>query len=134
MLRLVLSLLAILHLAACATNPLARFVIPADEQLFIQGMSEFDAGESLPAPFTTLQQEYPDSPWNPKVLLLQQLVQSIEKQQQTVQQLEQKLTASGRQNQLLENQIKSLQKDLDSLETERKKLRQLLIDMEQRGR
>ncbi len=109
-------------------------MIPADEQLFIQGMSEFDAGENLPASFRTLQQKHPDSPWSQKVGLLQQLVQKMEEQQQTAQQLEQKLTTSGRRNQHLENQIESLQKDLDSLETERKKLRQLLIDMEQRGR
>lgn len=134
MMRLLLGFLAILLLAACATGSLSRFVTPADEQLFIQGMSEFDAGEKLPPSFRTLQQEHPASPWSQKVHLLQQLVQKIKEQQQTVQQLEQKLTNSGRRNQHLETQLESLEKDLDSLETERKKLRQLLIDLEQRGR
>ena len=110
------------------------WLIPADQQLFVQGIEGVDTTGEVPEAFATLQQNYPDSPWTAKAQAVQSLLETIQKQQKTLQQLKDRQTASRKQNQKLQEQIQLLETDLETLEVERTKLRQLLIDLEQRGR
>jgi chromosome segregation ATPase len=106
----------------------------ADRQLFVQGMEDLAAKEEMPDAFAMLQQHYPDSLWTAKAQTIQALLQEIQKQQRTVKDLRAKQAVSLKQNQQLQQQVESLQNELEVLESERTKLRQLLIDLEQRGR
>ena len=109
-------------------------LIPADQQLFMQGMASLDAADKLPEDFVVLQQRYPESPWSAKAQTIQGLLETIKKEKKAVKQLKAKQTDSHTQNQNLQEQIESLESELEVLEAERTKLRQLLIDLEQRGR
>ncbi|OEU52874.1 MAG: hypothetical protein BA871_13945 [Desulfuromonadales bacterium C00003096] len=132
--RLFLCLSLLLLLTACTAGFLPRWLIPADQQLFVQGIEGVDTIGEVPDAFATLQQRYPDSPWTAKAQAVQSLLETIQKQQKTLQQLKDRQTASRKQNQKLQEQIQLLETDLETLEVERTKLRQLLIDLEQRGR
>ncbi|OEU77682.1 MAG: hypothetical protein BA869_11570 [Desulfuromonadales bacterium C00003107] len=110
------------------------WLTPADQQLFVQGMDEFAVKGELPDDFAVLQQRYPDSPWAAKAQAIQALLETIQKQQKIIKGLKGSQTASSKQNQILLQQIETLETDLETLEVERTKLRQLLIDLEQRGR
>lgn len=114
------------------------WLIPADQQLFVQGIEGVDTTGEVPDAFATLQQRYPDSPWTAKAQAVQSLLETIQKQQKAIKGLQQGLkeskTDSRKQNEKLQLQIESLETDLETLEVERTKLRQLIIDLEQRGR
>ncbi len=100
----------------------------------MQGLSEFEPEGELPEPFALLQQRCPDSPWAAKARDLQALAETVRQQQQTVNQLQESQQSIRKQNQELQQQIETLQGQLQGLESERAKLRQLLIDLEQRRR
>lgn len=110
------------------------WLTPADQQLFVLGMDEFNTKDGMPDAFAMLQQQYPDSPWTAKAQTIQTLLQDIQKQQQIVKRLQASQADSRKQNQKLQQQIEALESDLKTLEAERTKLRQLLIDLEQRSR
>ncbi len=132
--RLFLCLSLLFLLTACTGGSLPVWLTPADQQLFVQGMDEIDAKGEVPDAFATLQQRYPDSPWTAKAQAVQGLSETIRQQQQALKRLKGSQAASRKQNQKLQRQIESLESDLEALEIERTKLRQLLIDLEQRGR
>jgi len=114
------------------------WLIPADQQLFVQGIEGVDTTGEVPEAFATLQQNYPDSPWTAKAQAIQTLLETIHEQQKTIKGLKKRLkegqTTNRKQNQKLQQQIEALETDLQTLGVERTKLRQLLIDLEQRGR
>lgn len=136
--RLLFFLSLLVLLTACAGGSFPVWLTPADQQLFVQGMEGFDATGEVPDAFAVLQQNYPDSPWTARAQAIQELLEAIQKQQKTIKGLKQRLkesqTASRKQHQKLQQQIESLETDLEALGAERTKLRQLLIDLEQRGR
>lgn len=132
--RLLLCLFLLILLTACTGTSRPMWLTPADQQLFVLGMEALDSGEGLPAAFATLQGRYPDSPWSTKAHTIQALLDTIENQQKVIKRLKKSQSVSDKQNQKLRQQIASLETDLKTLETERTKLRQLLIDLEQRGR
>lgn len=89
-------------------------------------MAEVDANLETPAAFVSLQQTYPESPWTQKAQAISALLETIRDQRKGLNRLE-RARASCRQ----EN--KALKQKIDSLEADRKKLKQLLIDFERRG-
>lgn len=81
-----------------------------------------------------LQNRYPDSPWSDRLRTVQTLLGTIQEQQKTIKRLKKCQEVSSKQKQRLLQQVASLETDLETMEVERTKLRQLLIDLEQRGR
>ncbi len=132
--RLFLCLSLLFLFTGCTGAGMPVWLTPADQQLFVQGMDEFAVKGELPDDFAVLQQRYPDSPWAAKAQAIQALLETIQKQQKIIKGLKGSQTASSKQNQILLQQIETLETDLETLEVERTKLRQLLIDLEQRGR
>lgn len=132
--RLFLCFSLFILLSACTVSSTPMWLTPADQQLFVLGMDEFSAKNGKPDAFVRLQQRYPDSPWSAQSQTIQGLLETIQKQQKTIQRLKRSQTARSKQNQKLQQQIEALETDLETLELERTKLRQLLIDLEQRGR
>lgn len=132
--RLFLCLSLLLQLTACTVGSPPMWLTPADQQLFVLGMQELEVKEAMPDSFAMLQQRYPESPWSTKAQTIQSLLQDIQKQQQSVKQLQASQAVGRKQNQKLQQQIESLESDLETLADERTKLRQLLIDLEQRAR
>lgn len=124
--RVLSYLCLMLLLCGCASRPLPAFLTPKDQQLFVQGMSELDAKQELPAAFVTLQKDYPQSPWAKKAQTISQLLETIEKQQKSLGRLERDKAFYRQEN-------KVLQQKIQSLEADRKKLKQLLINLEKRG-
>lgn len=123
---------------ACTAGAPPMWLTPADQQLFVLGMDELGTKDGMPDTFALLQQRYPDSPWAVKAQTVQTLFETIQNQQKTINSLEQRLkesqAASRKQSQKLQQQIEALETDLEAAEVERAKLRQLLIDLEQRRR
>ncbi len=132
--RLLFCFSLFLLLTACTAGSLPLRLTPADQQLFVLGMEELDAKEGILDAFATLQQHYPDSLWTTKAQTIQKLLETIQKQQKSIRRLSESQLNSNKQNQKLLQQIDSLENDLEALEAERTKLRQLLIDLEQRDR
>ncbi|MCD4688661.1 MAG: hypothetical protein K8R55_04920 [Desulfuromonadaceae bacterium] len=97
-------------------------------------MEEFDSAGGEPEAFAVLQQNYPDSLWTARAQTIQKLSEIIQKQQKAISRQAANQTASSQQNQKLQQQIESLENDLETLAAERTKLRQLLIELEQRDR
>lgn len=124
--RVLSYLCFLLILCGCASRPLPEFLIPKDQRLFVLGMAELDASPETPAAFDTLQQTYPESPWTQKALTISALLETIRAQQKSLNRLERAKDSCRQEN-------KSLQQKIDSLEADRKKLKQLLIDFEKRG-
>lgn len=125
--RLLFWFTLLLLLNACAGRSLPLLLTPVDQQLFMQGMEELDASGDGSGSFDLLQERYPDSPWSSKARDIQNLLETIQGQQQKVKRLKASQTAIYTRN-------KRLQQRIESLEAERTKLRQLLIDLEQRDR
>ncbi len=133
MTRLWLWLLAVVLLNGCAARGLFENRTGEDERLFLQGMQAFSGGGERPADFAQLAEAYPESPWNAKVGELEQLAEESALRGRKILQLQREVTAlQNRQRRQLQ-QIDALKQELTVLETERQKLRQLLIDMEQRA-
>lgn len=123
-LTLCLMLLSLL-LSACTSVSFSPLRTPADQQLFIQGLEQIDAGESKPAAFATLQQDHPASPWTPRAHTVQQLLQTIQAQQQRVDHLQREQHVCRQRDVALRQQKEALEGDLQ-------RLKQLLIDLETR--
>lgn len=132
--RLFLCFSFLILLSACTVGSPPTWLTPADQQLFVLGMDEFNAKDGMPDAFVILQQRYPDSPWSAKAHTLQTLLETIQKQQKTIKRLEGIQALNRKQNQELQQQIESLETDLETMGAERTKLRQLLIDLERRSR
>lgn len=132
--RLLFCLTLISLLTACTVANLPLWLTPPDQKLFEQGMANLQTAEVVPDDLVVLQQRYPDSSWVAKAKTIQSLIETIQKQQKTVKRLKAHQTASRTRNEKLQQQIESLESALEVLEAERTKLRQLLIDLEQRGR
>lgn len=127
MLRLLCCLCLALLAGGCVSRPMSGFFTPRDQQLFVQGMDDLSArGHPSPA-FATLQQDWPESPWTRKSLEIAEMMETIQTQQKTIDQLRRDQSNRVR----LQN---ALQAKVKTLENEREKLRQLLIDLETRGR
>jgi len=116
----------LLLLCGCAARPLPSFLTPKDQQLFVQGMVELEANVEKPAAFVTLQQVYPQSSWTQKAQTISALLETIRDQQKSLSRLERDKASYRQEN-------KTLKQKIDSLEADRKKLKQLLIDLEKRG-
>ncbi len=121
-------------LVSCTGASPPVWMIPADQQLFVLGMEEFLIKEGEPEAFAMLQDRYPESPWSAKAQTIQTLLDTIENQRKVIQELKKCQTVNGKKNRKLQKQIASLETDLETMESERTKLRQLLIDLEQRKR
>ncbi len=132
--RLLFCLSLMFLFTGCAAGVVPQWLTPPDQQIFVQGMEEFDAAGGEPEAFAALQEDYPDSPWTAKAQTIQTLMETIQKQQKAIRRLKNSQAASNQQNQKLLQQIESLENDLETLEAERTKLRQLLIELEQRDR
>lgn len=114
-------------LGGCASRPLPDFLTPRDQQLFVQGMDAMANGGDFSATFDTLQKNWPESPWSHRAQKITDLHGTIENQQKTIDRLSRDKTVLRREN-------KDLQQKLQTLESDREKLRRLLIDLERRGR
>ncbi len=124
--RVLSYLCLLLLLCGCAARPLPAFLTPKDQQLFVQGMAEVEVNVVSPAAFVTLQRTYPNSPWAQKAQTISVLLETIRGQQKSLRRLERDKASFRQEN-------KALQQKIDSLEADRKKLKQLLIDLERRG-
>ncbi len=124
--RVLSYLCFLLILCGCVSRPLPAFLTPRDQQLFVMGMAEVDAKMETPAAFVTLQQTYPESPWTEKAQSISALLETIRGQQKSLGRLERSRAAYRQEN-------KVLQQKIDALEADRKKLKQLLIELERRG-
>lgn len=124
--RIPLYLCWLFVLCGCNTLPLPSVLLPRDQQLFVQGMDEVNPEEGLPEAFVTLQRSYPESHWAHRAQTVIDLLETIRTQQKTVIRLKKETYSSRKNNEELRNKI-------ESLEIERQKLRQLLIDLEKRG-
>lgn len=124
--RVLFSVCLLLSFCGCAYRPLPAFLTPKDQQLFVQGVAELDAKAKSPAAFSTLQQIYPESPWTQKAQAIIELQETIHDQQKRLNRLKGD-TAHYRQ----ENKV--LQQKINSLEADRNKLKQLLVELERRG-
>jgi septal ring factor EnvC (AmiA/AmiB activator) len=125
--RVLFYLYLLVLLCGCASQPLPAFLTPRDQQLFVQGMAEVNAKRELPAAFTTLKKTYPESPWTQKAQAISALLETIRSQQKSIARLERDKASFRQEN-------KALQQKNEVLENDRKKLRQLLIDLEKRSR
>ncbi|MEZ4485228.1 MAG: hypothetical protein R2864_11810 [Syntrophotaleaceae bacterium] len=116
--------------------PLRLFPIedPGRSAAVHPGPGNFAADGEAPEAFSALQQRFPESPWTAKARVVLSLQENLRQQRQTVNRLQASQQAVSKRNQELQQQVEALQKDLQTLELERTKLRQLLIDLEQRGR
>lgn len=132
--RLFLCISLLIFLTSCTGVSTPMWMTPADQQLFVQGMDEFEIKEEEPEAFDMLQDRFPESPWSAKAHTIQTLLDTIENQRKVIQELKKCQKVNGKKNQKLLQQIASLETDLETLESERTKLRQLLIDLEQRKR
>lgn len=125
--RLLVYFCLITLLGGCASQTYPAFLTPRDQLLFVQGMDEIAAGEDYTATFTTLQETWPESPWTQKAQNISALLDKIRKQQQTIDRLTREQTVCRRQN-------KALRLKAEALQSDREKLRRLMIDLEKRGR
>ncbi len=132
MTRLWFWLLAALLLNGCAARGLFENRMADDERLFLQGLQVFPGEGERPADFERLSEAYPESPWNAKVRELEILAEQSAERGRKILQLEREVAALQNRQRRQQQQIEELKKELTGLETERQKLRQLLIDMEQR--
>lgn len=123
--RLFLFLTLLLLLSACTTVTLPELLIPTDQQLFIQGMEQVAADSATPAVFGILQQDYPASPWTQRASTVQQLLQTIQAQQQRIDGLQREQRTCRQKDEILRQQKEALEGDLQ-------RLKQLLIDLETR--
>ncbi len=123
--RLFLCMLLLLPLGACTSVPPPQLLIPAAQQLFVQGLEQVDAGAVKPAAFATLQQAHPASPWAQRAHTVQQLLQTIDDQQQRIDSLQREQRTCRQNDKLLRQQKEALEGDLQ-------RLKQLLIDLETR--
>lgn len=124
--RLFFCLFLILFLCGCASRPLPAFLTPADQQLFVQGMAELDAQGDPPEAFVSLQQSHPESLWANQARTISELLETTQKQQKSISRLKRDKSYYRREN-------KALQQQIELLETDREKLKRLLIDLERRG-
>lgn len=124
--RVLFYLYLLFLLCGCASRPLPAFLTPNDQQLFVQGMADVDVSAGTPVAFVTLQQNYPESPWTKQAQMISVLLETIQDQQMSIRRLERDKASYRQEN-------KALQQKIDSLETDRNKLKQLLIDLERRG-
>lgn len=124
--RLFFSLFLILFLCGCGSRPLPAFLTPGDQQLFVQGMAELDTRGDPPAAFASLQKTHPESPWTNQARTISKLLETTQRQQKSIRRLKRDKNFYRREN-------KSLHQKIESLETDREKLKQLLIDLERRG-
>ncbi|APG24027.1 hypothetical protein [Syntrophotalea acetylenica] len=127
MMRLLCCLCLALLVGGCASRPMPGLFTPRDQQLFVQGMDDLLAHRHPSPAFAALQQDWPESPWTRKSLEIAELVKTIQTQQKAIDQLRRDQANRVR----LQN---TLQAKVKTLENEREKLRQLLIDLETRGR
>lgn len=114
----------LLFLSSCTAANIPEFLVPADRQLFVQGMAQLEA-QSDPTAFIALQQSYPASPWAQRASSVQQLRQTIADQQQQIDSLERDHKKCLQQDEILRQQKDALEGDLQ-------RLKQLLIDFESR--
>jgi len=126
-LRLLYCLCFIVLLSGCVSGTYPAFLTPPDQQLFVQGMEEMAEGRDYKATFAKLQESWPDSPWSRQAGEISSLLERVEKQQKIIDQLRRNKDAERKKN-------RALRRRIEKLESEREKLRQLLIDLEKRGR
>ncbi|ABA89529.3 hypothetical protein Pcar_2290 [Syntrophotalea carbinolica DSM 2380] len=124
--RFLFYLFLIFFLCGCASRPLPAFLTPDDQQLFVQGMTDLDLQGDPPAAFASLQQSHPESPWTNQARTVSELLETTHKQQKSIDRLKRAKNFYRRENKVLHRKI-------DSLEADRQKLKQLLIDLERRG-
>lgn len=117
-----------LFLMLCGCTPrFTTLLMPRDQQLFASGMKEVAARKSLPADLVILQETYPDSPWSAGAETVDSLLKTIQSQQEVIKKLQRGETSCRKENQELQQKKEQLEKDLE-------KFKQLLIDLEKRGR
>ena len=113
-------------LCACKSGSIPVPGPAPDQVLLYQGLDELDGRKNgLPPAFDTLQKEYPDSPYARHVRSVGQLLERLQSQQQVINQL-------TRERNAWRDEKKDLQQTIDALENDRRRLRQLLIDLEKR--
>ena len=113
-------------LCACKSGSIPVPGPAPDQVLLYQGLDELDGRKNgLPPAFDTLQKEYPDSPYALYVRSVGQLLERLQSQQQVINQL-------TRERNAWRDEKKELQQAIDALENDRRRLRQLLIDLERR--
>lgn len=113
-------------LCACKSGSIPVPAPPPDQVLFYQGLDELDGRKNgLPPAFDALQKEYPDSQYARHARLVGQLLERLQSQQQVINQL-------TRERNAWRDEKKELQQTIDALENDRRRLRQLLIDLEKR--
>ena len=116
----------VILLCACKSGSIPVPAPPPDQLLFYQGLDELDVRKNgLPPAFDTLQKGYPDSPYALYVRSVGQLLERLQSQQQVINQL-------TRERNAWRDEKKELQQAIDALENDRRRLRQLLIDLERR--
>lgn len=125
--RLFVCLGLIALLCGCAISPIETYFTPADEQLFVRGMAEINLQGEAPAAFAILRERYPESPWADRARQIDTLLENLRTQRKTIDRLTLERNAGRRES-------TRLQEKIDALESDREKLRQLLIDLEGRGR
>jgi hypothetical protein len=113
-------------LCACKSGSIPMPAPPPDQVLFYQGLNELDGRKNgLPPAFDALQKEYPDSPYALHVRSIGLILERMHGQQQVINQLTRERIA-------WRDEKKDLQQTIDALENDRRRLRQLLIDLEKR--
>jgi vacuolar-type H+-ATPase subunit I/STV1 len=100
---------------------------PSEKDLFLRGMDELDVRGNPPDTFSLLQESSPESPWAQRALKVNELLETVQSQQKSIERLEREKRSCRQDNE-------KLQKKVDELEKERKKLREVLIDLEKRRR
>ena len=90
-------------------------------------MDEVGPKKPLPAEFVALQKTYPESSWSASVEVVKALLATIKTQQETITRLQRGGDSCRQQNQELQQKKVLLEEDLT-------KFKQLLIDLETRGR
>ena len=122
-----LSLLLMLFGCGCAPSRGLNFLPQSvEQQLFSAGLEEIPQ-TSTPEAFERLRQDYPQSPWTARAILIQRLVNDRDKQSKLVNRQKQDLAR-------LQSQIEQLEQDKTLLQGDLAKLKQLLIDNELRTR
>lgn len=113
-------------LCACKSGSIPMPAPPPDQVLFYQGLNELGGRKNgLPPALDALQKEYPDSPYALHVRSIGQILERMHSQQQVINQL-------TRERNAWRDEKKDLQQTIDALENDRRRLRQLLIDLEKR--
>ncbi|WP_305042575.1 tetratricopeptide repeat protein [Geoalkalibacter sp.] len=128
-----LLLICALLTTACAPGRFGPFQInPQDESLFRAGLSRWEAGDTDPAEFHSLVQDYPDSPLTLAAAALRAGAEQTENLRNQSTQDQERLRRLEKQHAQASRELDACRAQVRELDAQAQQFKQILIDTEGR--